>query len=184
MVCLGGVRSLDCLSNLKGLIMDSLHWLLLALVLAFALRSFWLSFTVEQLESEATASNAMLHRVLEKRELTFTAFRMANVQRCLKWHPDGIESWSPSDWLTAISGELGELASLVKMRNRERDGLPGNKFSPTDKQIADEVADVFTYLDLFAAAHDMDLGAAVTAKFNEVSERVGFPDRICPGAAP
>lgn len=111
-------------------------------------------------------------------EVTFARFREANVQRCLKWHPEGIESWSASDWMTAIVGELGELASLIKMRNRERDGLPGNKFSPTDKQIADEAADVFTYLDLFCAMHGIDLGRAAVEKFNEVSQRVGFDDRI------
>lgn len=110
--------------------------------------------------------------------LTFDAFRDANVKRCVKWHPAGIASWSPSDWLTAVTGELGELASLLKMRNRERDGLPGNKFSPTDKQIADEIADVFTYLDLLAEVLGIDLGRAAVEKFNEVSERVGFPDRL------
>jgi len=74
-------------------------------------------------------------------ELTFKQFRAANVKRCLRWHSEGIESWSPSDWMTAVVGELGELASLLKMRNRERDGLVGNKFSPTDQQIADELDD-------------------------------------------
>jgi NTP pyrophosphatase (non-canonical NTP hydrolase) len=110
--------------------------------------------------------------------LNFDAFRAANVARCIKWHPAGIASWSPSDWLTAVTGELGELASLLKMRNRERDGLPGNKFSPTDKQVADELADVLTYLDLLAAVLGVNLGQAAVSKFNEVSERVGFPDRI------
>lgn len=113
--------------------------------------------------------------------LTFDAFRAANVARCLKWHPQGIESWSPSDWLTAVTGELGELASLLKMRNRERDGLPGNKFSPTDKQIADEVADVLTYLDLLAYVLGVDMGRAAVEKFNAISERVGFPDRMSDG---
>lgn len=111
-------------------------------------------------------------------ELTFKRFRAANVARCVKWHPEGIASWSPSDWLTAVTGELGELASLLKMRNRERDGLPGNKFSPTQKQIADELADVLTYLDLLAEVLGVDLAAAAVSKFNEVSERVGFPDRL------
>jgi NTP pyrophosphatase (non-canonical NTP hydrolase) len=110
--------------------------------------------------------------------LTFAEFRRANVARCLKWHPAGIGSWSPSDWLTAVTGELGELASLLKMRNRERDGLPGNKFSPTQKQIADELADVLTYLDLLAEVLGVDLATAAVKKFNEVSERVGFPDRL------
>lgn len=112
--------------------------------------------------------------------LTFAAFRRANVSRCLKWHPQGIESWSASDWMVAIMGELGELAGLIKMRNRERDGLPGNKFSPTDEQIAKEAADVYTYLDLFCELHGIDLGRAAVEKFNEVSARVGFPDRIEP----
>lgn len=110
--------------------------------------------------------------------ITFDQFREANVARCLKWHPHGIESWSDSDCLVAIMGELGELASLIKMRNRERDGLPGNKFSPTDEQVAKEAADVVTYLDLFCARNGINLGLAAALKFNEVSERVGFPDRI------
>lgn len=110
--------------------------------------------------------------------LTFSQFRAVNVQRCNHWHPAGIESWSASDWMVAIVGELGELASLIKMRNRERDGLVGNKFSPTDQQIANEAADVFTYLDLFCAMHDIDLAAAITHKFNEVSARNGFLERI------
>jgi NTP pyrophosphatase (non-canonical NTP hydrolase) len=110
--------------------------------------------------------------------LTFADIRRANVTRCNRWHPEGIGSWSSSDWITAITGELGELASLIKMRNRERDGLPGNKFSPTDEQIAKEAADVFMYLDLFCARNGINLAEAVTQKFNEVSERVGFPDRV------
>lgn len=131
--------------------------------------------------SRANAEQAERIKALEVNVgLTFAAFRKANVTRCVKWHPAGIGSWSPSDWLTAVTGELGELASLLKMRNRERDGLPGNRFSPTDKQIADELADVLTYLDLLAEALGVDLAAAAVAKFNEVSERVGFPDRITP----
>ena len=111
-------------------------------------------------------------------KLTFDEFRAANVARCLKWHPKGIESWSSSDWLTAVTGELGELASLVKMLNRDRDGLPGNKFIVTHKHVADEIADVLTYLDLFAASVNVNLADAAVSKFNEVSWRVGFPDRL------
>ena len=110
--------------------------------------------------------------------LTFKLVRAVNLARCLRWHPKGIKSWSSSDWLTAIAGEVGELASLVKMSNRERDGLEGNKFVPTKEMLAKEAADVFIYLDLFCAANDIDLGLAVVQKFNEVSERVGFPERI------
>lgn len=132
----------------------------------------------ESNEPVLTVTKTKLNDGDEPVALTFDAFRAANLARCVKWHPAGIESWSPSDWLTAVTGELGELASLLKMRNRERDGLPGNKFSPTDKQVADELADVLTYLDLLAAALGVNLGRAAVEKFNEISERVGFPDRI------
>ena len=37
---------------------------------------------------------------------------------------------------------------------------------------------MLTYLDLLAEVLVVDLGAAVIEKFNEVSVRVGFPDRI------
>lgn len=110
--------------------------------------------------------------------LTFDQFRKANVARASKWHPQGIESWSPCDWLAAVTGELVELASLIKMRNRERDHLAGNKFHPTDEMIAKEIADVFTYLDLMAASLGIDMADCIVSKFNEVSERLGFPDRI------
>lgn len=135
----------------------------------------------EYFEAYVAAAGSALSDLKAERgkvELTFTEFRQANKARCIKWHPAGIASWSPSDWLTAVTGELGELASLLKMRNRERDGLPGNKFSPTNKQVADELADVLTYLDLLAEVLGIDLGRAAVEKFNEVSERVGFPDRI------
>jgi NTP pyrophosphatase (non-canonical NTP hydrolase) len=115
-------------------------------------------------------------------ELSFAHFRDVNAKRCLKWHPKGLRSWSASDWLTAIAGELGELASEVKMANRVRDGLPGNKedFTPEERRqrMANEAADVLCYLDLFCAAEGIDLGAAVIQKFNTVSERVGFSERL------
>ncbi len=124
------------------------------------------------------AAGVIIEPPVVPRALTFAEFREKNVTRCKRWHPDGIESWSPSDWLTAVTGELGELASLLKMRNRERDGLVGNKFSPTDQQIADEIADVCTYLDLLAHVLGADMAKAVAEKFNRISERNGFPDRF------
>lgn len=125
---------------------------------------------------------SLLPKATTASQLSFAAFRVANVARCLRWHPLGIGSWSPSDWLTATMGELGELAGEVKMLNRERDGLVGNKenFTPDERKrrMENEAADVVTYLDLFCAERDIDLGAAIVRKFNAVSERVGFPDRL------
>ena len=76
---------------------------------------------------------------------------------------------------------MGELASLVKMMNRTRDGLPGNKFDVTTQMLADELADVVCYLDLLSTSLGISLGKAVTAKFNAVSERMGFEERLGEG---
>lgn len=114
--------------------------------------------------------------------LDFNTLRAANVARCEKWHPAGIGSWSPSDWMVALAGEVGELAGEVKMHNRDRDGLAGNKEQITETErlhrMGNEAADVAIYLDLFCAERGIDLGAAIVRKFNEVSVRVGFPDRL------
>lgn len=103
-----------------------------------------------------------------------------NLQRCLRWHPQGINSWSSSDWAVALAGEVGELCNVVKKLNRERDGLAGNTVDGRDLRVMleKECADVYLYLDLFCAAAGFDLASAVRVKFNEVSERNGFPERL------
>lgn len=112
--------------------------------------------------------------------LTFEALRAANIARCKKWHPGGVADWSLSDWMTATAGELGEAANVIKKLNRVRDGLVGNKETLEELQraLAYELADTLIYLDLVAAAAGVDLGRAVIEKFNIVSERNGFSDRL------
>lgn len=106
---------------------------------------------------------------------------LVNRTRSLRWHPKGLESWSMSDWATALAGEVGELCNVVKKLNRVRDDLPGNKESEDQlwESLRDEIADVYLYLDLFAqgAAH-MDLAECVKVKFNKTSEKIGFPERL------
>ena len=114
--------------------------------------------------------------------LTFQELRQQNLMRATKWHgDDGLDSWSMSDWLTALVGELGEAANIIKKMNRERDGIRGN--SPeqqmTLKQdLINELADTMIYLDLLAARAGIDLEEAIRDKFNATSEKNGFPERL------
>ena len=105
---------------------------------------------------------------------------VVNKIRCLRWHPAGIESWSLSDWATAFAGEAGELCNVIKKLNRVRDGLPGNSETPDNlrKMLADEIGDVYAYLDLLAQAAGLHLDECVRHKFNRVSEKHGFPERL------
>ena len=45
-----------------------------------------------------------------------------------------------------------------------------------------ELADTFTYLDLLATAAGIDLERAVISKFNQVSAKNNFPERIAGSA--
>ena len=79
-----------------------------------------------------------------------------------------------------MGGEAGEALNVVKKLNRERDGLTGNTIHGSELKaaLANEIADTLIYLDLLAARGGIDLAAAVVSKFNAVSEREGFPERL------
>jgi NTP pyrophosphatase (non-canonical NTP hydrolase) len=110
--------------------------------------------------------------------MLFKDFSVLNRRRCEA--PTGfnhqLNSWSLSDWFTATMGELGEAANIAKKLNRVRDGIPGNKETPEELQagLAEEIADVFIYLDLLAQAAGVDLEDAVVAKFQKTSEKIGY----------
>lgn len=103
-----------------------------------------------------------------------------NLSRGKRWRPSGHVSWSLSDWFTAMAGEVGELGNVVKKLNRARDGLAGNKESVGElsQMLWKEAADILIYLELFCQAAGVDLVRATREKFNEVSERNGFPERL------
>lgn len=91
-----------------------------------------------------------------------------------------LEDWSLSDWTTALCGEVGELANIVKKLNRARDGIPGNKETEEElrEALEDEIADVFLYLDLIAQREGINLELAIVAKFNATSRKIGAPHRL------
>ena len=116
--------------------------------------------------------------------LAFAAFSEANRRRCES--PEGfnhkLEDWSESDWMTALVGEVGEAANIVKKLNRYRDGVPGNKESEAalrDK-LRKELGDVFVYLDLMAQKLGFNIGAAAVEVFNAKSRELGYPEIIHP----
>lgn len=81
--------------------------------------------------------------------------------------------WSISQWLMATVGEIGEFANLMK--KVERGDLTMDE---ARSDLADELADVQTYLDILAFRCGVDLGQATMDKWNRVSERVGANIRI------
>lgn len=109
---------------------------------------------------------------------TFEHFTKENLRRCEA--KDGfnhdIKSWSTSDWLVAVMGELGEAANVAKKLNRVRDGIPGNTEGEDVlmSQLIEELADTMIYLDLLFHSLDADLMGAVMCKFQKTSRKIGY----------
>ena len=112
-----------------------------------------------------------------KMGLTFGLLRDCNAARLPQFKnakgdpahskPDGSD-WSLAEWCNAVTGELGEAANLIKKVQRGDYTLDEAR-----QDLADEFADIVTYLDILAMRAGVDLGEAVKSKFNLVSTRVG-----------
>lgn len=100
--------------------------------------------------------------------------------RAMRWHPEGLESWSESDWAVALAGEVGELCNIVKKINRDKHGLRQHAVDPRKlaELLAMEIGDVYIYLDLFARRVGLNLEECIRDTFNRISEREGFPERL------
>lgn len=110
------------------------------------------------------------------------SFSEINRERCES--PYGfnhkLSAWSLSDWMVALTGEVGEAANVLKKLNRLRDGVPGNKQTEELLQahFARELADAFVYLDLLCQAAGVDLWATVAEVFNAKSAELGYEVRF------
>ncbi len=106
-------------------------------------------------------------------KLRFVDLRQANMKRIPQFrnslgniahpNPDGSD-WSLNDWMTAVCGEVGELANELKKIRRGDCTLEEVK-----KKVSDEIADIAIYLDILAFQCGIELDTAVISKFNEVS---------------
>ena len=116
--------------------------------------------------------------------LKFNALREANARRIGHFRnskggvahdkKDGSD-WTLSDWITAITGELGELANIVKKVRRG-----DYTIEEARPMIERETADVNIYLDIFAKQAGFNLGDAIIKTFNKKSKEVGSGVYLAP----
>ena len=114
--------------------------------------------------------------------LSFNTLRHANAARLPEFKnnlgeaahdkPDGTD-WSLNDWMTAVVGELGESANVLK--KVRRGDLTLEEALPL---LTQEFADVVIYMDLLAQRAGIDLGQAVMDTFNAKSVKVGSRVRV------
>lgn len=134
--------------------------------------------------------------------LTFDELRKANITRLPQFkngkgepahsEPDGSD-WLLSGWSNAVEGEHGEVgealidfmlyAKIQVFLGRAANDIKKIERGDTTLELkrqtlADEFADVQTYLDILAFRCGIDLGEATVKKWNAVSAKVGSPLRI------
>lgn len=116
--------------------------------------------------------------------LDFDTVTRVNRARCQRWHP-GFPSddlWNGADWANAMQGEAGEAGNIVKKLRRLEcnyaDQVTGLQWNELGDMLAEELADVYLYLDLLAQKYNIDLPTAIVAKFNKVSQEQHFPERL------
>lgn len=116
-------------------------------------------------------------------DMTFEELSYVNRKRAERWHKGGLDEWSVNDWLAAFGGEAGEALNAGKKHRRILGGLQQHGNVPTDQRdaeekIMEELADTVIYADLVASRLGLSLSEAVVKKFNAISQREGFPERL------
>lgn len=121
-------------------------------------------------------------------ELTFARLSEVNAARCEQsFHP--IHDWTPSEWAVAAAGEMGEACNVIKkMRRLETSAIAAASVAAAKQEhsntvllrdeLADELADAVTYIDLLCTRMGINLEAAIVRKFNKVSSIVGSREML------
>jgi NTP pyrophosphatase (non-canonical NTP hydrolase) len=110
----------------------------------------------------------------------YGTLRAANVARQAEWDTGNQITLAYRG--NELAGEVGEACNIIKKVERERMGIAGSR--ATVEQLAEELADVVICTDLIAMQAGIDLDAAVAAKFNATSEKVGLKTRLTTAAPP
>jgi NTP pyrophosphatase (non-canonical NTP hydrolase) len=104
----------------------------------------------------------------------FNDLRTANKTRDAIWDPEEKIGWSFRG--NELAGEVGELCNQLKKLDRQALGLRGS--APDIENIFDELADVIICVDLIAMDLNINLWAAVKAKFNKTSDEHGLAVKL------
>lgn len=106
--------------------------------------------------------------------MKFSDLREANITRQKEW--PGNDQADIAFRGLEVAGEFGEVAEALKKYLRGTRGIKGSTADLQD--VANEMADAIIALDLLADQMGIDLGAAVTRKFNATSQKYGLETRL------
>lgn len=118
--------------------------------------------------------------------------RIQNSTRKVRWHGPETEPWSLADWSNAMQGEAGEVGDVIKKIRRVQTRTGPQTWADMPallEELDHEMADTLIYMDLLdfeanalrrqlGLPESTTLAPAVTRKFDIVSVKMGFPERL------
>lgn len=105
--------------------------------------------------------------------LSFATLQAKALERGVLWGNPGLEFR-----VIEVGGETGELLEAMKKHLRFLRGMKGGVESI--QPVKDEIADVIISAVQLANDLDVNLTEAIPAKFNQTSDKYGFPVKILP----
>lgn len=148
-------------------------------MLADVFREAWEAADAAGHSGERT--NHGIEAVLDRVGLDMETFQEVNAARARRWHEEG-EPWTLADWGNAMGGECGEAQNVIKKIRRIDTGTGGNAEGVTREGLIEELgfelADTIAYAFLVAENAGLNLAHYVKEKFNQVSEKHGFEERL------
>ena len=130
--------------------------------------------------SAAGPAAATTSKATARPALTFARFAAMNSSRRAGWHGPG-SSWTGADYSNEMCGEVGEAANVVKKLRRIETGTSrGQDATPEGltAQLGEELADVIICAHLVADHYGIDIEQALVDKFNAISEKHDFQERL------
>lgn len=105
-------------------------------------------------------------------QLSFEELREANIARLphfknRKGGNGSGQDWAIADWFTALTGEFGEAANIVKHIK-----IGDLTVDEARHSLSKEFADIVIYLDILANKMGIELDKAIILKFNEKSDDI------------
>lgn len=113
-------------------------------------------------------------------DLTIRELQEINAHRKEEWHKNMLP-WTLGDWGNAMAGECGEACNVIKKIRRQQCGQKGTldpDITTLRFDLGEELADTMLYLLLVAQEAGLDMEEEIRGKFNSVSIREGFPQRL------
>ncbi len=133
--------------------------------------------------------------------LTIARISEVNRRRCARWHDPDTDAWTGADWSNAMVGEAGEVLEVIEaLTHAVALGAAAGKAANTVKKLrrhetgtagplepdrvtlhgalGHEIADTILYALLLADHYAIDVEEAIVEKFNLVSARQNFPERL------